>query len=57
MLQLIPQAVEGWDRVTIEKHMQLLGVLVEQVPCYDLRLAPDVMQLPTLLANGMAQAP
>ena len=54
MLQLLPQAVEGWDKATIKSHMQLLGVLVEQVPCYDLRLAPNVMQLPALLAGGMA---
>jgi hypothetical protein len=57
MLQLIPQAVEGWDKASIQEHMQLLGVLVEQVPCYNLRLAPAVMQLPTLLANGMVQTP
>lgn len=53
LLRLMPQAIEGWDKEAIGQHMQLLGRLVEQVPCYTLRLSPAVEQLPQLIAGGM----
>ncbi len=53
ILQLMPQAVEGWDKKTIGQSMHLLGKLVEQVPSYILRLSPQVEQLPALIAGGM----
>ncbi len=54
MLQLIPQGVEGWDKATIGQSMQLLSRLVEQAPCYSLRLSPHVEQLPAVIADGIA---
>lgn len=55
MLQLMPQAIEGWDKAAIGQTLHLLGKLVEQVPCYQLRLSPQVDQLPALIAKGMDQ--
>jgi hypothetical protein len=56
ILQLIPQAIEGWDKTAIAHYRALLRRLVEHVPCYHLRLSPQVEALPDLLAQGLAQA-
>ena len=56
LLQLIPQAIEGWDKAAIAQNLALLRKLVEQVPCYQLRLSPQVNALPDLLAQGLAKA-
>jgi len=53
LLQLIPQAIEGWDKEAIGKNLQLLRYLVEQAPCYVLRLSSHVEELPALLAGGL----
>lgn len=53
LLQLVPQAIEGWDKAAIGQTLHLLGRLVEQVPCYKLLLSPQVEQLPALIAGGM----
>ena len=53
VLNLMPQAVEGWDKALISPTLQLLERLAGQVPCYTLRLAPQVEQLPGLIANAM----
>lgn len=53
ILQLVPQAIEGWDKSAIGQTLHLLGKLVEQVPCYQLKLSPQVEQLPMLIAEGM----
>lgn len=53
LLQLVPQAIEGWDKAAIGQTLHLLGKLVEQVPCYKLLLSPQVEQLPALIAGGM----
>jgi hypothetical protein len=53
ILQLVPQAIEGWDRAAIGQTLHLLGKLVEQVPCYQLKLSPHVEQLPALIAGGI----
>ncbi len=53
LLQLIPQAIEGWDKALISQNLQLLRQLVEQVPCYTLRLSPHVEQLPEVIQGGM----
>jgi hypothetical protein len=53
LLQLIPQAIEGWDKAAIGQSLQLLSRLVEQVPCYTLRLSPHMEQLPSLIASGI----
>jgi hypothetical protein len=53
LLQLVPQAIEGWDKAAIGQTLHLLGKLVEQVPCYQLKLSPRVEQLPALIAAGL----
>ena len=53
ILQLVPQAIEGWDKAAIGQTLQLLGKLVEQVPCYRLKLSPQMEPLPGLIAAGM----
>lgn len=53
VLQLMPQAIEGWDKAAIAQNLQLLGRLVEQVPCYTLKLSPQVEQLPALIAGAI----
>lgn len=53
LLQLMPQAIEGWDKESIGQNLQLLGRLVEQVPCYALRLSPQVDRLPGVIDDGM----
>ncbi|MBI1878570.1 MAG: hypothetical protein HYR94_10140 [Chloroflexi bacterium] len=53
VLQLVPQAIEGWDKAAIGQTLHLLGKLVEQVPCYQLKLSSHVEQLPVLIAGGI----
>jgi len=53
VLQLMPQAIEGWDKAAIAQNMQLLSKLVAQAPCYILRLSPYVEQLPELIMSGL----
>jgi hypothetical protein len=53
ILQLMPQTIEGWDKAMIAQTLALLGQLVEQAPCYRLRLSPGVEQLPPLIAGGI----
>lgn len=53
LLQLMPQAIEGWDKAVVGQTLHLLGRLVEQASCYQLRLSPHVEQLPGLIAQGM----
>lgn len=53
LLQLMPQAVEGWDKAAIAQTMQLLARLVEQAPCYRLRLSPQVEALPGVIESGL----
>ncbi len=53
LLELMPQAIESWDREAIAQTLQLLSRLVEQVPSFILELGPDVEQLPELIEGGM----
>ncbi len=53
VLQLLPQAVEGWDRAAIGHHLSLLTRLAESAPCYRLLLSPRVGELPELILQGM----
>ncbi len=56
LLTLMPQGVEGWDKALIGPTMHLLSQLVEQTPCYRLRLSPQVEQLPEVIGQGMPPA-
>jgi hypothetical protein len=53
LLELVPQAIEGWDKAAIGQTLRLLGKLVEQIPCYRLHLSPQVEQLPAVIAGGI----
>ncbi|GAB4432326.1 MAG: hypothetical protein Kow0031_13720 [Anaerolineae bacterium] len=57
VVQLLPQAIEGWDRAAIGRHLSLLTRLAESAPCYRLRLSPRVEQLPGLILQGMQAGP
>ncbi|MEM7348592.1 MAG: hypothetical protein AAF485_30560, partial [Chloroflexota bacterium] len=52
-LELMPQAIEGWDKSAIADSLQLISKLVNQTPCYILQLAPDVDKLPSLIQIGL----
>jgi hypothetical protein len=54
LLTLMPQAIEGWDKPFVGPNLALLNRLIGQVPCYTLRLAPHVVQLPDVIAAGLA---
>jgi hypothetical protein len=51
--RLLPHAVEQWDRAMIPRHLGLLRNLVEKTPAYILRLGPDVLAIPDVLAEVM----
>ena len=46
---ILPHSIEQWDRAMIPAHLALLTQLVQAVPAYQLRLAPDIDSLPALL--------
>jgi hypothetical protein len=50
--QLLPHAIEQWDRAVIPAHLQLLNQLVQSVPAYRLRLGPAISTLPELLLKS-----
>ncbi len=56
MLELLPQTIDRWDRETIPQALALLEQLVEQARCWVLKLAPQVDDLPDLLAEGCRPA-
>jgi hypothetical protein len=49
--QILPHAIEQWDRAMIPAHLKLLNQLIQSVPAYRLRLGPDTNSLPLLLAH------
>jgi len=51
--RLLPHAVEQWDREMIGRHLLLLKNLVEKTPANLLRLGPDVLEIPRVLAEVM----
>lgn len=53
LLQLMPQTIESWDKSAISSGFSLLRKLVEQVPSYILELAPDMVDIPGLIQEGM----
>jgi hypothetical protein len=54
LLELMPQAIDGWDKAVIGPNLTVLNRLVAQLPCYHLRLSPHVTQLPEVIAAGLA---
>jgi hypothetical protein len=55
--ELLPHAVEQWDRAMIPAHLETLRFLVERAPAYRLRLGPEVAAIPPLLARLLATGP
>jgi hypothetical protein len=53
--RLLPHAVEQWDRDMIGRHLLLLRNLVEKTPAYVLRLGPDVLGIPDVLAGVLVE--
>ena len=50
---ILPHAIEQWDKPMIAGHLALLNQLVQAVPAYRLRLAPDTDSLPGVLAGAL----
>ena len=48
---LLPHAVEQWDRPMIPRHLSILRQLVSAAPAYRLKLAPDVLTIPDMIAS------
>jgi hypothetical protein len=48
--QLLPHAVEQWDKAMMPAHLAVLRQLVEAAPGYVLHLGPDVLAIPEALA-------
>jgi hypothetical protein len=53
LTQLLPHAIEQWDRDMIPAHFKLLNQLVQTTPAYRLRLGPDTASLPAVLAQTL----
>jgi hypothetical protein len=51
--QILPHAIEQWDRAAIPAHLALLTQLVQTTPAYRLRLAPYTETLPDLIASAL----
>ncbi len=51
--QILPHAIEQWDRAAIPPHLALLNQLVQSTPAYRLRLAPHTDSLPDLIASAL----
>ncbi|MCC7361317.1 MAG: hypothetical protein IT317_17660 [Anaerolineales bacterium] len=50
---ILPHAIEQWDKPLIAGHLALLNKLIQAVPAYRLRLAPDTDSLPSVLAGAL----
>ncbi len=51
--QILPHAIEQWDRAAIPTHLALLNQLVQSTPAYRLRLAPHTDDLPAVIAAAL----
>ena len=54
--QILPHAIEQWDRAAIPDHLALLNQLVQRTPTFRLRLAPTLETLPDLIAEALERA-
>lgn len=53
LIQLMPHAIEQWDRSMIQNHLRLLRHLVESVPAFVLHLGSDVLSIPGKLEKEL----
>ncbi|MBL8045711.1 MAG: hypothetical protein JNL09_04175, partial [Anaerolineales bacterium] len=51
--QLLPHAIEQWDKALMPAHLALLTEFAKSVPAYRLRLGPKIEELPELLARAI----
>ena len=51
LARLMEESVDLWDSASLSKHMTFLESLCRQAPAYRLSLAPDVENLPKLMAS------
>lgn len=51
--QILPHAIEQWDRAAIPAHLALLNQLVQSTPAYRLRLAPNTDTLPAVIEAAL----
>ena len=51
--QILPHAIEQWDRAAIPAHLALLNQLIQATPAYRLRLAPNTDTLPAIIASAI----
>jgi hypothetical protein len=51
LTELLPHAIEQWDRALIPAHLKLLNQLVQTIPAYRLHLGPETGTIPALLAE------
>jgi hypothetical protein len=49
---ILPHSIEQWDRAMIPGHLALLTQLMQSVPAYRLRLAPDTDSIPAVLESA-----
>jgi len=47
--QLLPHAIEQWDKAMMPTHLVVLRQLVEMAPAYQLLLGPDVLAIPAMI--------
>jgi len=53
LAELLPHAIEQWDRAMIPSHLKLLNQLVQTTPAYRLHLGPDTSTIPALLTETL----
>ena len=51
---LLPHAIEQWDRPMIPRHLSILRQLVGAAPAYRLKLAPNVLTIPDVVATVLS---
>ena len=52
--QLLPHAVEPWDKAMVPSHLAVLKELAEHAEAFHLHLGPDVSAIPNLIASVFA---
>ena len=51
--QLLPHAIEQWDRALIPAHLALLNQLAQSTPAFRLRLGPNMASLPGVVEAAL----
>jgi len=51
--ELLPHAIEQWDRAMIPTHLALLSQIAQNIPAYRLRLGPTTETIPAQLMQAL----